>query len=151
MHNISESLVVTRNSDCMQPTSGAIHARVPKTSSNAMLYVACGFNSEAITLAKEAIYRERNVSQIPTNLQEKYFQRINDKFHLSDLYKQRVNFKTMNIFSSEFEALEKFDFILSRNMLIYFDAEDKQRVKKLLQDKLKNPENSVFYGHADLF
>lgn len=108
-------------------------------------------NSEAISLAQQAIYRERNVSQIPDNLREKYFQKKEEKFHLLSSYKQNVSFKTMNIFSTEFEALEKFDFILSRNMLIYFDSKDKERVQSLLKSKLKNTENDVFYGHADLF
>jgi chemotaxis protein methyltransferase CheR len=57
----------------------------------------------------------------------------------------------INIFDSAFESLGKFDFVFSRNMLIYFDKETKQRAKNILQSMRKNEKYEVFFGHADLF
>jgi chemotaxis protein methyltransferase CheR len=45
----------------------------------------------------------------------------------------------------------KFDFILSRNMLIYFDKETKLRAKDIFESMRKNEKQNIFFGHADLF
>ncbi len=62
-----------------------------------------------------------------------------------------VDIKLTNLFDPSFKSLGKFDFIFSRNMLIYFDKETKLKAKKILEDMRKNDKQAVFFGHADLF
>jgi chemotaxis protein methyltransferase CheR len=47
--------------------------------------------------------------------------------------------------------LGKFDFIFSRNMLIYFDYETKIKAKNILESMRKDENRALFFGHADLF
>ena len=62
-----------------------------------------------------------------------------------------MTFKVINLFDPDFKNIGKFDFIFSRNMFIYFDKETKIRAKKILEDLRKNPNQEIFFGHADLF
>lgn len=108
-------------------------------------------NSDAIAKAKEAIYRERNVRNLSAELQLRYFVQEGDMFRLSAQIKNLVNFGVFNIFDERFKRLEKFDYIFSRNMLIYFDTQTKQKAIEVLESMLKDRSKKIFFGHADLF
>ncbi len=107
-------------------------------------------NSEAIEKALEARYKERNVRNLSSELQHKYFTFESDRYILDDAIKKLVTFKHTNIFSSDFPALGHFDFVFSRNMLIYFDRETKLKAKTILEKMRKTDTHPVFFGHADL-
>jgi len=47
----------------------------------------------------------------------------NESYHLTRKVKNQVTFKCINIFENEFTQLPNFDYIFSRNMLIYFDTQ----------------------------
>ncbi len=113
--------------------------------------VGVDINTTALERAREGIYRERNISKMPNNLVKKYFKFQDEKYSLNTQVKALVNFKVMNLFDKEINRLGKFDYILSRNMLIYFDKETKTKASKILDSLLKDKTRSVFYGHADLF
>ncbi|MFA6196242.1 MAG: CheR family methyltransferase [Sulfurimonas sp.] len=108
-------------------------------------------NSDAINKAKEARYRERNVRNLTPEIISKYFIHNGKKYLLNDNIKSLVNFKLANLFDPSFPTLGKFDFVFSRNMLIYFDKETKLKAKNILESMRKNNEVGVFFGHADLF
>lgn len=108
-------------------------------------------NSDAINKAKKAIYRERNVRNLPPQAIEKYFTKENGSYILKDVIKQHVTFILVNLFDSAFKNIGKFDFVFSRNMLIYFDQETKLKAKEILESMRKNSNQEVFFGHADLF
>lgn len=113
--------------------------------------VGIDINSEAIEKAKTGIYRERNVRNLSDEVRRRYFVQHGDMFHLSFEIKSLVEFKIYNIFEENFKRLEKFDYIFSRNMLIYFDMETKQKAVKILESMRKDPAKKIFFGHADLF
>jgi chemotaxis protein methyltransferase CheR len=108
-------------------------------------------NSRAIEKAKIASYRERNVKNLLGDVLYKYFDKNEDRYDLKESVKNLVAFKVMNIFDHEFTMLGKFDYIFSRNMLIYFDLPTKQKAKKILESMRKDPSKEIFFGHADLF
>ncbi len=108
-------------------------------------------NLKAIQKAKTAIYGERNVRNLSDDLKNKYFERVEDKYALKEGVKSIVEFRVANIFDDDFKKLGKFDFVFSRNMLIYFDKETKLRAKQILEDMRKNDDHCVFFGHADLY
>lgn len=56
----------------------------------------------------------------------------------------------MNIFESEFQQLHKFDYIFSRNMLIYFDTPTRLKAQALFKAHLVDINEEIYYGHADL-
>jgi len=108
-------------------------------------------NKEAIKKAKEAVYGERNVQYLPHEVLTKYFSKEDSKYILKKEVKEQVSFKLLNIFDKEFLQLGKFDFVFSRNMLIYFDKETKQKAKVILESMRKDDKYNIFFGHADLF
>ncbi len=108
-------------------------------------------NSEALQKAQEALYKERNVRNLSTQMLTKYFSYSNNRYLLNDSIKSLVTFKQFNIFDDSLKTLGKFDFIFSRNMLIYFDRETKIKAKNILESLRANDSQKIFFGHADLF
>ncbi len=125
-----------------------LEAGVPKTK---FTIVGIDINSDAINKAKEGIYRERNVRNLSDEMRQRYFTQNGEMFHLSSEIKSLVEFKIFNIFEESFKKLEKFDYIFSRNMLIYFDMPTKQKAINILESMQKDPAEKIFFGHADLF
>ena len=113
--------------------------------------VGIDINSDAISKANKAIYGERNVRNLSAEIISKYFTKNNSEYALNQSVKSLVSFKIANLFDSSFKNLGKFDFIFSRNMLIYFDKETKLKAKSILESMRKNDNHEVFFGHADLF
>ncbi|MCD6258463.1 MAG: protein-glutamate O-methyltransferase CheR [Helicobacteraceae bacterium] len=113
--------------------------------------VGIDINSLAIKRAKEGLYRERNLKNLSYELRTRYFDQQEDMYALHQNIKNLVSFYVCNIFEAEFQNLGKFDYIFSRNMLIYFDTPTKKRAIEILESMRKDPEKAIFFGHADLF
>ena len=108
-------------------------------------------NSEALQKAKDARYSKRHMGSLDETLVQRYFGLEDEQYVLSEKVKSRVSFEQKNVFEPDFTALGKFDYVFSRNMLIYFDKETKLKVKSILESMQKDPSVGVFFGHADLF
>ncbi|MCF6309903.1 MAG: protein-glutamate O-methyltransferase CheR [Sulfurimonas sp.] len=108
-------------------------------------------NAEALLQAKTAIYRERNIRNLTDTVVHKYFIEDEKYYILKPVVKSQVTYKLANLFDSSFKSLGKFDFVFSRNMLIYFDAQTKIKAKNILESMRKDIRQDVFFGHADLF
>lgn len=113
--------------------------------------VGIDINSDAIEKAKRAVYGTRNVRNLSVESISKYFRVEGDKYILNNSVKALVSFDIANIFDDSFKNLGKFDFVFSRNMLIYFDKATKLKAKAILESMRSSSENDVFFGHADLF
>lgn len=113
--------------------------------------VGIDINQDAINRAKEALYRERNVRNLSPQIIDRYFTKDNNLYVLRESIKAHVSFKVINLFDISFRSIGKFDFIFSRNMLIYFDKETKLKAKEILESMRKNQNQEIFFGHADLF
>ncbi|NOX15175.1 MAG: protein-glutamate O-methyltransferase CheR [Epsilonproteobacteria bacterium] len=112
--------------------------------------IGIDISEKIISKAFEARYNERSLHRVSDTLKEKYFTKIDEFYALKDIIKDRVSFRCVNIFDENLSALRKFDFIFSRNMMIYFDQETKIKAKNILQKLLKRPEDSIYFGHADM-
>ncbi|MGM0533143.1 MAG: CheR family methyltransferase [Campylobacterota bacterium] len=105
----------------------------------------------AIEFAKKGCYRPKSLRKTPAPIEAKYFTTRDELKCLQPLVKDTVTFQVANVFDPAFKQLGKFDYIFSRNMLIYFDHPTKKKVKALLESMLKDPRNEIYFGHADLF
>ena len=108
-------------------------------------------NSDVLNKASDAVYRDRNVRNLSPNIISKYFIKDADNYILKESIKSLVTFKLRNLFDPSFIHIGKFDFIFSRNMLIYFDKPTKEKAKEILEGIRKNNNQEIFFGHADLF
>ncbi len=59
-----------------------------------------------------------------------------------------VRYERLNLNGAGFDLRERFDLVLCRNVLIYFDTAAKQRVVSRLLERL-DPEGYLFVGHAE--
>lgn len=113
--------------------------------------IGMDINITAIESAKKAVFNHRNVSKLPSEILPKYFKIIDGKYHLQQSVKSKVQFKMKNLFDSDIHSIGKFDYVLSRNMLIYFDMATKKQASSILTSLLKDSNQPVLYGHADLY
>ncbi len=111
--------------------------------------VGIDVNSDSIAAAKEAVYSERSTSLLPQNMRQNYFSKASERYKLNENVKQNATFLRQNIFDDSLFNLGKFDAIFCRNMLIYFDDNEKKEVLKRLH-KMLNPKGVLFLGHADI-
>jgi len=134
-----------------EPYSIAIALLEAGVSSSKFSILGIDINSDAISKAQNAQYIQRNLRNLSSEAIEKYFTKEDSHYLLKAKIKTLVSFKITNIFDNSFSNLGKFDFIFSRNMLIYFDKETKLKAKAILESMRRNQEHDVFFGHADLF
>lgn len=134
-----------------EPYSIAIALLEAGVSSDKFHITGIDINKSAIERAKKAIYKERSIQYLSPDIRDKYFIQQKEHFILKENIKSLVTFKVVNIFDASLQQLGKFDFVFSRNMLIYFDKQTKLKAKKILEDIRSNLKNDVFFGHADLF
>jgi chemotaxis protein methyltransferase CheR len=105
-------------------------------------------NSDAVSKAQKAIFKERSLHKIPLHVREKYFTKIDDEsYKLREIFKNRVSFYQKNIFELE-NIYNKFDVVLSRNMFIYFDSEKRAKAVDIIASLLKIG-GIYIKGHAD--
>lgn len=112
--------------------------------------IGIDISDKVITKAKEAVYNQRSLHRVDSSLIHKYFEYNGEQYILKDIVKQQVSFRRVNIFDTGFNNLRKFDYIFSRNMMIYFDDATKHKAKHILQKLLKNPDEPILFGHADM-
>ena len=112
--------------------------------------VSIDINTEVIAKAREGIYPERSLYRLSPELRERYFVPEANGFRVCDAIKQRVYFKSLNLFDPALKELGFFDVIFSRNMLIYFDQETILRAVNQLISAARSDDTLFFFGHADI-
>jgi len=134
-----------------EPYSIAIALLEAGVSSNKFKITGIDINEEAVQRAEKAVYKERNIRNLSLVILNKYFIKDEKHYILQNIIKSQVHYRVANLFDTSFKSLGKFDFIFSRNMLIYFDKETKVKAKEILESMRKNETQEIFFGHADLF
>lgn len=134
-----------------EPYSIAIALLEAGISKDHLSIVGIDINSDAIEKAQEAIYKEQNVRNLSQAIRQRYFTQRDGDYLLDKEIKTLVTFRQINLFDPAFLQLGRFDIILSRNMLIYFDQKTKIKAKRILETLRKDQTRPIFFGHADLF
>ncbi len=99
--------------------------------------------SDALKKAQEASYKERSVRNLSVQTISRDFTKINARYILNSTVKVLVRFELANIFDETFKRIGKFDFVMSRNMLIYFDKETKLKAKEILESLRKDKNQEI--------
>ncbi len=112
--------------------------------------IGVDINSEVIDFAKNSVYAKRSLHRATPEVVSKYFSDLGEQqYKISDEIRRRADFRVLNIFDKSFADLGRFDFVFSRNMLIYFDKESRYEAERVLFEALK-PGGILFLGHADI-
>ncbi len=98
--------------------------------------------------AEHGMYSQFEIQRgMPITMLVKYFNQDGDHWQAKDELKQHITFKQLNLLDS-YSALDQFDIIFCRNVLIYFDDATKADVINKMADKLQ-PHGILFVGSAE--
>jgi len=98
---------------------------------------ATDLDGEALDYAKNAEYPSKSVKNLSKAEKKNYFRKENDEeWILTEEVKDLVDFKKNDIFKTSFT--KKFDLILCRNLMIYFNNESKSELMERLVESLKD-------------
>lgn len=104
--------------------------------------IASDINNEVLLKANKALYSKRNLEANLLNYESAngkynlndYFDEENENIIFKPFLTQKTQFVYHNLVNSEF--IGQFDLIVSRNVLIYFDADLQQKVLKLFHQSM---------------
>ncbi|KDR95154.1 chemotaxis protein methyltransferase CheR [Peptoclostridium litorale DSM 5388] len=113
---------------------------------NKIKIIATDIDQEAINKAKNGVYQEKSLKNLPKNFIDDYFIGKDGIYQVKDEIKQRVEFKKHNLLKDKY--FDGCDLIVCRNVLIYFTEEAKAEIYKNFSSSL-NDEGYLFVGSTE--
>lgn len=112
--------------------------------------LASDLNASALQAAREGIYDNYSVRNVPSGLLEKYFDRkTNERFMIKPEIKALVRFASINLMDHRSTGrVRNMDCIFCRNVMIYFDDRDKARCVEHLYESL-SADGYLFLGYSE--
>lgn len=109
-------------------------------------------DSASIKEAENGVYHRRELETAPRHLWEGLWVRgtgeISDWYKVKSNLRQRASFKTMNLLDLTLPKSETFDVILCRNVLIYFDRSNQEKIVLSLLKHL-TPNGTLITGLSE--
>lgn len=90
--------------------------------------VASDINNVVLAKARQGIYSDLEVHRgLPDKYREKYFDKDGTHWKVTNAIHDKVHFRQLNL-RKQYDLKGPFDFVLLRNVLIYFDADMKAEI-----------------------
>ncbi len=101
--------------------------------------IEAGDLSEAALMqAREGVYNEYTLRNVPPKYLEKYFDKDGTNYRVKDELKRMIRFFPLNLMDdNQMRRISKKDVIFCRNVMIYFDLSVKKKVVNYFYDMLK--------------
>lgn len=109
--------------------------------------LATDISPRVLALAREGIYPEESLKEVPAVWKTKYFVKVADGYQVSPKIKNSVVFKSFNLMD-RITFKTKFDVIFCRNVMIYFDGPVKDALVDRYYDAT-NPGGYLLIGHSE--
>jgi len=110
--------------------------------------VGTDISTEMVKRAEAAEYSQVEVNRgLPASQLVQYFERAGAHWRITSQLRKNVSFKLMNL-TAPIPAMQPFDVIFMRNVLIYFDVATKRTVLQNVA-KLLRPDGWLFLGAAE--
>ncbi|SFL85066.1 chemotaxis protein methyltransferase CheR [Gracilibacillus orientalis] len=103
--------------------------------------LATDIDPNVLARAKQGIYNDRALQEVPVNIKKKYFHQEGDTYKVDEQLKQAITFKEHNLLADPYPS--NVDLIICRNVLIYFTEEAKSTIYHKFSDALAN--DGVFF------
>ena len=114
--------------------------------------VATDIDTKVLATAKEAVYEDKRIADLPAAQVHRFFQRgagaNAGKVRLRPEIASLVRFKPLNLLTDEWLGMQPFDAIFCRNVMIYFDKPTQYNVLRKLAQLLE-PNGLLFAGHSE--
>ncbi len=103
-----------------------------------------------ILTAKHGIYRKHSFRKaVPSRIVNKYFTKYDNEYQIADEIKHSINFSQANLFdATTLTRKQHYDAVFCRNLLIYFNREEKKIAVEKLDATLKN-NGILLLGHSE--
>ncbi|WLR43739.1 protein-glutamate O-methyltransferase CheR [Bacillus carboniphilus] len=108
--------------------------------------VATDIDDRMLEKAKTGVYSELSLQETSNDMIQKHFTKVEDQFFIHDDIKKCVEFKKHNLLADSFE--KQVDFLVCRNVLIYFTEQAKVELYKRFSSSL-NKEGILFVGSTE--
>jgi chemotaxis protein methyltransferase CheR len=109
--------------------------------------LATDYASHVLERARNGVYSEYESSRgLSSELREKYFEKVETGWRIRESIRGGVDFKVINLL--EPFSFEPFDVVFLRNVLIYFDLEDKKTVLDSVA-RVTSDQGYLFLGAAE--
>jgi len=113
--------------------------------------LATDISNNVLAKAREGIYEEGRLRDVPTALRNKYFHLVEagppKRFQTSNALRSMVHFARLNLLDP-WPMKGPFDFIFCRNVMIYFDQPTRQQLITRFSELLA-PGGALFIGHSE--
>lgn len=108
--------------------------------------VATDIDEGALAKAKQGLYVERSLKDVPPEVASRYFSQEGPLFKFSEQLKKNVQFRKQNLLLDRFE--DNHDLIVCRNVMIYFTEEAKNKLYHKFANALR-PGGYLFVGSTE--
>lgn len=102
---------------------------------NKIKIIATDIDAEILVKAKNGLYTEKSIANLPKKYVEKYFKVDGDVYAINQEVKNCVEFSKHNLLADPYP--KNCDLIVCRNVLIYFTEEAKAEIYKKFNRALK--------------
>ncbi|MBI1339044.1 chemotaxis protein CheR [bacterium] len=110
--------------------------------------VATDISDRTLEKARSGLYTQFEVQRgLPIQMLMQYFTQADEQWRIAERLRSRVSFRKLNLLES-FAALGKFDVVLCRNVLIYFDQPTKTDILNRVAAQLA-PDGYLMLGAAE--
>ncbi len=110
--------------------------------------LATDLSEDILDQAKRGIYSQFEVQRgMPIQMLVKYFKQDSERWLLNDDIKRMVRFQPLNLLEP-MTSLGRFDIVFCRNVLIYFNEDNKRKVLKGISERLES-DGFLFMGGAE--
>lgn len=109
--------------------------------------LATDISSDALLAAKAGVYSKQAVSKLPYEWVKKYFKENGGLFKVDDELRSQVIFKFHNLMQP-ISFKQKFDLIICRNVMIYFDEQTRDKLVGRFYDAISTG-GFLYIGHAE--
>ena len=110
---------------------------------------ATDINAEVVTRARTGVFRERAFRNMPSGTRERYFQSLAEGTRIDPALLARVTFGVGSLLDPSIARHgERYDIILCRNVLIYFDDRSTLAAVKVFSDLLR-PDGYLLLGNSE--
>lgn len=105
-----------------------------------------------LATARAGVYRSDRIAPVPEALRRRYFLRSRDPARglvkMGPALKSAIEFYEFNLITGEYPARPQYDVIFCRNVMIYFNGSDRERIIGQLRASLR-PGGLLFIGHSE--
>ncbi|WP_123040798.1 CheR family methyltransferase [Cohnella candidum] len=108
--------------------------------------MATDIDELVLAKAKEGLYLERSMRDVPPEYRQRYFEQTGVHFRVADKLKKAVKFQKQNLLLDPFP--DRYDLIVCRNVMIYFTEEAKAGLYRKFAGALK-PNGILFVGSTE--